>query len=142
MIIRYAEVGDADLLCQWFNDAKIIAHAGLPNGLNTSREKIIHSLGKETDKTCCLLIIEVDHILIGEMNYRNKGQGTVAIGIKICTTEKQGKGYGTVFLSMLINHLFSSGYNKIVLDTDLENIRAQHVYEKLGFQKLRNNRDS
>ena len=29
------------------------------------------------------------------------------------------------------------GYAKIILDTNLNNKRAQHVYELLGFQKLR-----
>jgi len=44
---------------------------------------------------------------------------------------------------MLINDLFKDlGYKKIVLDTNLNNLRAQHVYEKLGFQKLRVNVDA
>ena len=37
---------------------------------------------------------------------------------------------------MLIRELFSRGYTKIVLDTNLKNKRAQHVYERLGFQKV------
>ena len=32
--------------------------------------------------------------------------------------------------------LSDRGYSKIVLDTNLKNTRAQHVYEKLGFRKL------
>ena len=35
------------------------------------------------------------------------------------------------------NKLFN--YNKIILDTNLKNERAQYVYEKLGFQKIRTN---
>ena len=31
---------------------------------------------------------------------------------------------------------------KFILDTDLENERAQHVYEQLGFKKVRVNIDS
>jgi RimJ/RimL family protein N-acetyltransferase len=34
------------------------------------------------------------------------------------------------------------GYKKIIIDTNLNNIRAQHVYEKLGFKKVRTNIDS
>nr|WP_294484787.1 GNAT family protein [uncultured Anaerosporobacter sp.] len=46
-------------------------------------------------------------------------------------------------LSMLISDLFKDlGYKKIVLETNLNNLRAQHVYEKLGFQKLRVNVDA
>ena len=44
---------------------------------------------------------------------------------------------------MLIGSLFEDfGYEKIVLDTNLKNERAQHVYEKLGFKKVRINYDS
>jgi len=38
---------------------------------------------------------------------------------------------------MLINALFKDlGYKKIILGTNLNNLRAQHVYEKLGFKRL------
>lgn len=73
------------------------------------------------------------------MVYRNLGNETADIGIKICEEAYQEKGIGRVALSMLIQNLFDSGYTKIVLDTNLNNTRAQHVYEKLGFQKLRVN---
>lgn len=44
---------------------------------------------------------------------------------------------------MLITSLFNDlGYQKVVLDTNLENTRAQHVYEQLGFIKLRVNENS
>lgn len=43
---------------------------------------------------------------------------------------------------MLINALFKDfGYKKIRLDTNLNNLRAQHVYEKIGFKKVRVNVD-
>lgn len=44
---------------------------------------------------------------------------------------------------MLISFLFYDlRYQKIILDTNLNNKRAQHVYEKLGFRKLRVNVNS
>lgn len=44
---------------------------------------------------------------------------------------------------MLLASLFEEfGYEKIVLDTNLKNERAQHVYEKLGFKKVRVNFES
>lgn len=39
-------------------------------------------------------------------------------------------------LSLFIKELFKK-YERIFLDTDLENIRAQHVYESLGFKRVR-----
>lgn len=44
---------------------------------------------------------------------------------------------------MLISFLFNDmDYKKIILDTNAKNKRAQHVYEELGFKKVRVNRDS
>lgn len=43
---------------------------------------------------------------------------------------------------MLIHQLFACGYRKIILDTDLSNTRAQHVYEMLGFRRVKVNIDS
>ena len=68
--------------------------------------------------------------------------GVVEIGIKICETDCQNRGVGRKVLSMLIHWLFRNGYAKIILDTNLTNTRAQHVYESLGFRKVRTNIDS
>lgn len=140
--IRNATPEDAQLLCQWWNDGEIMAHAGFPNGLNTNTGKIIAELSTDADDIYRRLIIEVSHIPVGEMSCRNKGNGIAEIGIKICDFSMQGKGLGTLFLKMLISGLFADGYEKIILDTNLNNTRAQHVYEKLGFKKLRTNHNS
>ncbi|WP_345795609.1 GNAT family protein [Clostridium folliculivorans] len=59
------------------------------------------------------------------------------IGIKICDFNYQEKGYGTKALKLLISYLFDNlKVEKIILDTNINNTRAQHVYEKLGFKKI------
>jgi len=59
------------------------------------------------------------------------------IGIKICDFFYQEKGYGTKAIKMLIIYLFDElKVKKIILDTNLNNTRAQHVYEKIGFKKV------
>jgi len=79
----------------------------------------------------------MDHISIGEMNHYNMDGQAAEIGIKICDFSKQNKGVGKIVLSMLISSLFPNlGYQKIILDTNLNNKRAQHVYEPPGFTKL------
>lgn len=140
--IRNAVPEDAPLLCKWWNDGAVMVHAGFPNGLNTNVEKIINELSTDSDNTYRRLIIEIDDIPVGEMSRRNKGNGVAEIGIKICDFEKQEKGHGTLFLKMLISQLFNEGYNKVILDTNVNNTRAQHVYEKIGFQKIRVNQNS
>ena len=120
-----------------------MAHAGFSNGTGQTAQSIANSLQEDTDTTHRRLIIEMDNMPIGEMNYRNKGSQTVEIGIKICDFSKQNKGMGKILLSMLISALFKDfGYQKIILDTNLKNKRAQHVYEQVGFTKLRVNQNS
>ena len=138
LTIRNATVEDAVLLSAWWNDGKIMAHAGFPNGTGETPQCIAEKISKDEDNVCRRLIIEYDKIPIGEMSYYNIGNDTTEIGIKICDFTKQNKGYGKILLSMLIHSLFSNyGYKKIILDTNLKNTRAQHVYEELGFKKVR-----
>ena len=142
LCIRNAESADCAQLAAWWNDGAVMAHAGFPNGLGTSAEAVAAQIASDTDDTRRRLMIEYQGIAIGEMSYRNQGDHVAEIGIKICDPAYQEKGLGRVLLSMLIGRLFSLGYRKIVLDTNLKNTRAQHVYELLGFRKLRVNQDS
>lgn len=142
LTIRNATIHDSIILSQWWNDGKVMAHAGFPNGTGQTAKSIEESLLQDTDLTHRRLIIERDGCAMGEMNYRNKGCEIAEIGIKICDLSKQEKGYGRILLSMLIGELFSMGYTKIILDTDLNNTRAQHVYKMLGFSKVKIDIDS
>lgn len=143
LTIRNATTDDAEQLAAWWNDGAVMAHAGFPNGIGESPEEIADSLKNDSDDTGRRLMIELNQIPVGEMNYRNIGGDTAEIGIKLCDFSVQDKGLGKKLLSMLISSLFNDlGYRKIILDTNLDNKRAQHVYEKLGFRKLRVLEDS
>jgi RimJ/RimL family protein N-acetyltransferase len=138
LTIRNATTNDSELLAKWWNDGKVMAHAGFPNGINTTPEKVAQLLSTDDDNIHRRLIIEVNSLPVGEMNFRRKDKETAEIGIKICDFEKQEKGHGTKLLKMLISSLFHDlGYGRIILDTNLKNTRAQHVYEKIGFNKKR-----
>lgn len=136
LTIRQAEVADAKQFVAWWNDGAVMAHAGFPNGLGTTEEEVIEGLDNGR------MAIEESNRLIGECNYRQVNDGIAEIGIKICETDCQNRGVGRKVLSMLIGWLFRNDYSKIVLDTNLTNIRAEHVYESLGFRKVRTNIDS
>lgn len=136
LTIRTAMPEDAPQLVAWWNDGKVMAHAGFPNGLGTTVEAESARLPGRR-----MMILEGERP-IGECNARDTGNGTAEIGIKICETDCQNRGVGRIVLSMLIGHLFEAGFEKIILDTNLNNLRAQHVYEKLGFCKVRVNVDS
>lgn len=40
IVIRNASADDAETLCRWWNDGKVMAHAGFPKGLGTTVQKI------------------------------------------------------------------------------------------------------
>ena len=131
LTIRDALPADALLLCRWWNDGKVMEHAGFPQGLGT----ITHQLLEPNDPTH-RLIIEAEGLPIGEMNWRREESDHAEIGIKICESNRQEKGFGSRLIAMLCRDLFANrGIARITLDTMLENQRAQHVYEKLGFVK-------
>ena len=136
LLVRDAIPSDAPQLAAWWNDGNVMAHAGFPNGLGTTEEEVIAGLGNGR------LFLEEDGRPIGEACYRPVGDGIAEIGIKICEVDCQNRGLGRIILSMLIRYLFDNGFEKIVLDTNPNNLRAQHVYEMLGFRKVRTNIDS
>lgn len=141
--IRGAKVEDAQQLCEWWNDGAVMAHAGFPNGLGTTWEEVAAQIQRERDDTCRRHIILLRDAAIDEMVYRRLGDSICEIGIKICDAGRQNHGLGKIILSLFIEGLFSElDYEKIVLDTDLANQRAQHVYEQLGFRRVRISIDS
>jgi RimJ/RimL family protein N-acetyltransferase len=135
LVLRHATVDDVQILWDWWSNGKIMAHAGFPNGIHTDADKLMEKIKNETD-TSRRLIIEIDSNRVGEMSYRIQDD-TAEIGIKICDFSYHEKGYGTKALKMLIGYLFKEmEVPKIILDTNLNNTRAQHVYEKIGFRKV------
>ena len=146
LLIREAEVEDAEQLCAWWNDGKVMEHAGFPNGLGTTVDIVRKQIEEKTtggSEKNNRHIIVYKNVPIGEMNYYEVDTSICEIGIKICEFSMQNKGLGKTVLSLFINALFEEyGYNKIILDTNLKNIRAQHVYEQLGFKKIRINENS
>ena len=143
IVIRSATIDDAIQLNKWWNDGKIMEHAGFPNGLGETIEDTIENIKSRENKLNQLCIIEIDGKPVGELSYRIKGDKAYP-GWKICDFNYQNQGYGTKIIMILLEFLFTDGdinstfsVNKIILDTMLENKRAQHVYEaKIGAKKI------
>lgn len=130
LIIRKARVSDAKQIATWWNNGALMVHVGFPYGLGVTEKEVINTIKRG------LLIIEIENKLIGECNYHNVADDVAEIGIKICELDFQNHGIGKKALSMLIDWLFSNGYSKIILNTNLLNKHAQHVYESIGFHKV------
>lgn len=138
LVIRDATVADAELLCNWWNDGEVMAHAGFPKGLGITEQEVLTQLQTGTDsERKGRLILEIDGAPAGEMSYSAVSEHVAEMGIKICDFNQQNKGAGTECLGMLVRYLFETqGFHKIILDTNLKNTKAQHVYEKLGLRKI------
>lgn len=137
LCIRPARESDAETLCAWWNDGAVMAHAGFPHGLGLTPARVREQIRAETDDTVRRFLIEIDGEAAGEMSYRHLGDAA-DIGIKICVPTLRERGYGRRLLTMFLTMLFDEkGYHRIVLDTNLKNRRAQHVYALLGFRRVR-----
>lgn len=124
---------DAALLCRWWNDGSIMAHAGFPQGLGTTAREVTAQL--QADASSHRLLLLEQGCPVGEAVWRTAGElGTAEIGIKLCVPSARGRGLGTQYLHRLLRYLFGpGGFRLVTLTTAAENRRARHVYEKLGF---------
>jgi len=144
IVIRSATINDAIQLNKWWNDGRIMEHAGFPNGLRKSLDDTMDNIKSREGKLSQLCIIEIDGKSVGELSYNVKSNNGAYPGWKICDFNYQNKGYGSKIIRMLLEFLFTDEtinskfpINKIVWDTMLENKRAQHVYEtKIGAKKI------
>jgi RimJ/RimL family protein N-acetyltransferase len=148
LIIRSANLDDSQILTHWWNDGKVMAHAGFPKGLGTTIEKTNELIKQNEHNLSQRCIIESYNQRIGECSFRIF-DNLAEIGIKICDPSFQNQGLGYKLLQMLIHFLFTDNdinnamkIKKIILDTNAKNQRAQHVYENLGFRKIKTNPDA
>lgn len=146
LIIRQLELGDEEYLYKWWNDNKLMEHATHVYGTLQSKECIKNSISKDIEGTVMFstskrfIICNKDTLVpIGEINYSNYDSRNqkAELGIKICSIEEQGKGYGLDALYHFIDFMFRFlNLNKIELTTMIDNKRAQQLYRKLGFQDI------
>ena len=51
--------------------------------------------------------------------------------------ERQGRGLGTEAMQLIVRHLIEDrGHHRVTLSTAVDNARAIHVYEKVGFRPV------
>lgn len=138
MTLRPAVPEDADLLCRWWNDGRLMIWVGYPLGLKTSSERVWQRLAAGADDTGRLLIMEVGGWAIGEMSYRLLEGEAASVDLKIGELNWQERGYGHLFLRLLVEALFRDYQrHKIVLSADPNNARARRISEKVGFKPAR-----
>ena len=91
LTIQSAAPDDAALLCRWWNDGEVMAHAGFPDGLHASEAKVREELIAVAGGPLYQLIIEAGSTPAGEMHYRDQGGGVAENGVKICDAMQRGE---------------------------------------------------
>ena len=81
------------------------------------------------------LIIEVDNQMVGFGALKLIDNGLFEIKRMRVSPKRQGCGLGKLLLSRLLEIARSKGANRIVLDTTVQQIVAQKLYESFGFIK-------
>jgi len=94
IVIRSATIDDAIQLNKWWNDGRVMEHAGFPNGLMESLEDTMNNIRSWEGKLSQLCVIEIDGKLVGELSYRIKDDNVAYPGWKICDFSYQNQGYG------------------------------------------------
>lgn len=134
LTLRKAVATDARQLTDWWNDGRVMEHAGFPNGLGITEEETQLTIENADRKNMTILIIEVENKPVGECNFRLMGD-QAEIGIKVCDQSYQNRGFGRRALKLMISHVFNNPeITKVILDTNIKNKRSQHVYRELGFK--------
>ena len=140
--IRIATPEDAKIVNTWRNDGNIMKSMCFPNGTGESIETTANEIASYEKKLSKFCMIEVDGNIIGDVDFRiNTENGYAGFDILIGSIDYQNKGYGTKILRLIIDHIFNDEeINKTVQVHTIDilvakyNTSARHVYEKLGFK--------
>ena len=130
---------DIPVLFRWINDREIVL-------LNAPYKPVHENLNKQwfdkIQERTDLVIFGIRHKdsnkLIGtcqllNINYISR---SAELQIRIGQKSEQGLGYGTAAIHLLISHAFKDlNLNRISVQVFSTNVRALHVYEKIGFKK-------
>lgn len=135
--LRPLEPDDADLVHRWYEDERVRLLMGDPPiSLARRRQRYADSVGEADGVFRFLICLLADDSPVGrtdifDLDPRN---GSAAFGITIGNPEDWGQGLGTDALSAITDFAFGElRLERLWLDTDAENLRAQAAYRKAGF---------
>jgi RimJ/RimL family protein N-acetyltransferase len=139
LYLRPLEEEDIDRCLVWINDPEITATVALRFPFNRSREKEWFAALYKTDRDIPLAIVLKDgdrHIGncgLHQIDYPNR---CAQFGIMIGEKEEWDKGYASEASRLILDYGFDQlGLHRISLQVYAHNLRAQRVYEKLGFTR-------
>lgn len=136
--LRPLESTDIELVHRWYQDARVSMLMGDPPISLAARKLRYEEAVKAADPDVfrfmiCLL---VDDRRIGRTDLfdLDRQNGSCAFGITLGEPELWGQGFGTDAVNALVDFAFGQlRMERVWLDTDVHNERAQAAYTKAGF---------
>jgi len=136
ILIKPAEIRDAEIIAELWNDPDIMAPVGFPDGLCVSTDDIHKKL---TAKPASMLnyilsvrLIESDCVIGQALMHSPDTDGIGVTDIKLLK-KYQGKGFGTEVKQTLINYLFQNTPCHAVEGTpNLSNLASISMQEAVG----------
>ncbi|MEP7215880.1 MAG: GNAT family protein [Anaerolineaceae bacterium] len=137
--LRAREPGDEPLLYQWFNDPEVTQHLSLRYPLSHAQEKEFIESAQRIGYNSATFGVEtvVEGRLIGGVGFERVSpeNRNAILGIAIGDKSFWNGGYGSDAMRVLCRFGFEMmNLHRIELEVFAENVRAIHVYEKVGFR--------
>ncbi len=142
------EESDYQLMAKWLSDPRVYEFIhGKPKDLIWAKNKYGPRIRKEEPVNACIIefknqpigYIQYFNIKPYEKDYEMKNTKDIwAIDLWIGEVEFWDKGIGSQALKLLKDYIFKKLHaKKIIIDPHTDNPRAIHVYEKVGFKKIK-----
>lgn len=138
--LRPLEPGDAELVHRWYEDVRVQALMGDPPISLANRQRRYEEIVKsaEPDVFRFMICLLDDDRAIGRTDLfdLDRQNGSCAFGITIGEPQLWGQGLGTDAVNALVDFAFGQlRMERVWLDTDANNLRAQAAYAKAGFTR-------
>jgi RimJ/RimL family protein N-acetyltransferase len=137
--LRPLEPEDVDLIHRWYQDAEYGALMGdRPSSLVARRTRLERRLAEPDPHVMSLaMCLLADSRMIGRVDLFeiDPFNGSAGFGIGIGDAADRGHGYGRDAVQALCDYVFGQlRLERLWLMTDADNLRAQHLYESVGFR--------
>ncbi len=138
LILRSIKASDAEpMFSNWANDPEVTKYLtwNPHESVDVTKRIVSHWLKEEEDPKTVRFVITIkgNDEPIGSIDVVGYHDGDPEIGY--CLSRKHwGKGYMTEACQALMDHLFSLGHQRILIDAAEDNIGSNRVIEKCGFR--------
>ena len=132
------EPDDADLVSRWYSDDRVRKLMGDPPLSGATRRARYESAARDDGEAVYRFVIcrLDDDTPVGRADLFDidRTNGHCSFGIAIGDPELWGRGLGTDAVNAIVDFAFGElRLERVMLDTDADNLRAQAAYAKAGF---------